>query len=104
MTTTTVRAHTRRGHPVRAHSRRTNDWRIADILQRDLDRVFERIDQQDTTEQLSSANPDCPHPSWYPVRHVDGTRILAYACTDCARTKLIEEARERALAETEERV
>ena len=95
---TTVRAHARRGYQVRAHSRRTNDWRITDVLQRDLDRVFEQIDQQGTTEQLSSANSDCPHPGWYPVRHVDGTRILAYACTDCAATKAAAEARERVLA------
>ena len=99
---TTVRSHTRRGYAVQAHTRRTNDWHIADILQRDLDRVFERIDQQGATEQISSANPDCPHPSWYPVLHIDGTRILAYACTDCAATKAAQEARERVLAEGEE--
>ena len=98
---TTVRTHTRRGYQVRAHTRHTSGLHIADILQRDLDRVFERIDQQGATEQLSSADPDCPHPSWYPVLHVDGKIILAYCCTDCATTKLIEEARERVLAETE---
>ncbi len=87
MSYTAVRSHTRNGHQVRAHSRRTNDWRITDVLQRDLDRVFERIDQQDTTEQISSANSDCPHPGWYPVRRVDGTSILAYACTDCAASR-----------------
>ena len=77
---TAVRSHTRRGYQVRAHARRTSGRHIADILQRDLDRVFERIDQQGATEQLSSANPDCRHPGWYPVRHVDGKIILAYAC------------------------
>ena len=97
----TVRAHTRRGYQVKAHSRRTNDWRITDVLQRDLDRVYEEINKDRATEQISTANSDCPHPSWYPVRHVDGTRILAYACTDCAATKPAAEARERVLAETE---
>ena len=80
---TTVRSHTRRGYKVRAHSRRTNDWRIADILQRDLDRVFERID----TAPAPSTDGTCSHPDWYPVRHVDGTSILAYACTHCAATR-----------------
>ena len=87
----TVRSHTRRGYQVKAHARHTSGHHIADILQRDLDRVFERIDQQGATEQISSANPDCLHPGWYPVLHVDGTRILAYACTDCAATKPAEE-------------
>ena len=87
MSYTTVRSHTRNGHQVRAHSRHTSGHHIADILQRDLDRVYEQIDQQGATEQLSSANPACPHPGWYPVRHVDGTSILAYACTDCAASR-----------------
>ena len=98
---TAVRSHTRNGHQVRSHTRRTNGLHITDILQRELDRVFERIDQQGATEQISSANPDCPHPDWYPVRHVDGTRILAYACTGCAASRPADEARERALAEGE---
>ena len=103
MSYTTVRTHTRRGYQVRAHTRQTSGRHIADILQRDLDRVFERIDQQGATEQISSANPDCPHPSWYPVRHVDGTRILAYACTDCAASQPpAAEARERVLTEGQE--
>ena len=84
---TAVRTHTRQGYTVRAHSRRTSGRHIADILQRDLGRVFEQIDQRAATEQLSSANPACPHPGWYPVRHVDGTSILAYACTDCAASR-----------------
>ena len=98
---TTVRTHTRRGYQVRAHSRHTSGRHIADVLQRDLDRVFERIDQQGTTERLSSANPDCLHPGWYPVRRLlldtpcEDSPILAYCCTGCAATK----ARERVLAE-----
>ena len=103
----TVRAHARRGYQVRAHARHTSGRHIADILQRDLDRVFERIDQQGATEQISSANPDCPHPAWYPLRRCDpdtpyeDSPVLAYACTGCAATKPAQEARERVLAETE---
>ena len=95
---TTVRSHTRRGYQVRAHSRHTSGHHIADILQRDLYRVFERIDREDFTAPAPSTDGTCSHPDWYPVRHVDGTSILAYACTDCAATK----ARERVLAEGEE--
>ena len=90
---TSVRTHTRRGYQVRAHTRHTSGHHIADILQRDLDRVFERIDQQAATEQLSSAKPDCPHPSWYPVRRLlvdtpyEDSPILAYCCTGCAATR-----------------
>ena len=98
MSYTTVKAHSRRGYQVRAHSRRTSGRHIADILQRDLDRVFERID----TAPAPSTDGTCSHPDLYPVRHVDGTSILAYACTDCASTKPADEARERVLAETEE--
>ena len=94
---TTVRTHTRRGYPVQAHSRRTDNRRIQDVLRRDLDRVFERIDQRGTTEQLSSANPACPHPAWYPVRRLlldtpyEDSPILAYCCTGCAASRLGEE-------------
>ena len=104
---TTVRTHIRRGYPVQTHTRRTSGHHIADILQRDLDRVFERIDQRGTTEQLSSANPGCPHPRWYPVRRLlldtpyEDSPILAYCCTSCAATKAAAEARERMLAEGE---
>ena len=101
MSYTAVRSHTRKGHQVRAHSRRTNDWRITDVLQRDLDRVYEELVQDGATERIVWADPHCQHPGWYPVRHVDGTSILAYACTDCAASQPAEEARERALAETE---
>ena len=99
---TAVRSHTRRGYQVRAHTRRTNDWHIADILQRDLDRVFERIDREDFTAPAPLTDGTCSHPAWYPVRHVDGKIILAYACTDCAATKPAQEARERVLAEGQE--
>ena len=94
---TAVRSHTRRAYQVRSHSRRTNDWRITDVLQRDLDRVFERIDQQGATEQISSANPDCPHPGWRPIRRLlvdtpyEDSPILAYCCTGCAASQPTEE-------------
>ena len=87
MSYTTVRSHTRRGYPVREHSRRTVGRNIADVLTRDLDRVYEELVQDGATERIVWADPHCPHPRWYPVRHVDGTRILAYACTDCAATR-----------------
>ncbi len=96
---TTVGFHTRRGYPVRAHSRQVAGMAVADVLARDLDRVLEQLDQEGATERIVWADPHCPHPSWYPVRHVDGTSILAYGCTDCASTKPADEARERALAE-----
>ena len=104
---TTVRAHTRRGYQVRTHARRTSGHHIADVLQRDLDSVYERIDQQGATEQVSTANPHCPHPGWYPVRRLlldtpyEDSPILAYCCTGCAATKAATETRERVLTETE---
>ena len=83
----TVRVHTQRGSAVMAHSRRTNGQHIADIFQRDLDRVLEQLDREDFTAPAPSTDGTCSHPDWYPVRHVDGTRILAYACTDCAASR-----------------
>ena len=70
---------------------------------RDMYRAYERLDREDV-EPVGpvGGDPACQHPGWYPIPHIDGTHILAYACTDCATTKLIEEARERVLAETEE--
>ena len=87
MSCTTVKSHTRNGHQVRSHTRRTNGSAVADVLARDLDRVYEELVQDGATERIVWADSHCPHPSWYPVRHVDGTRILAYACTDCAATR-----------------
>ena len=84
---TTVRTHMRQGYTVRAHSRHTSGRHIADILQRDLDRVFERIDREDFTAPVPSTDGTCSHPDWYPVRHIDGKIILAYACTDCAASR-----------------
>ncbi len=57
---TEVSSHTRRGHQVRAHSRRTNDRGITDVLQHDMDRVYERIDQRGVEvlrDQLKEAHP-----------------------------------------------
>ena len=92
---TSVRSHTRRGYQVRAHSRRTTDWRIADILQRDLDRVHERLDREDVAPVGPvGGDPACPHPGWYPIRRCtldtpyEDSPILAYCCTGCAARRL----------------
>ena len=105
MSYTTVRSHTRRGYQVRAHSRRTNSSAVAEVLLRDLDRAYERLDRENTAPVGPvGGDPACPHPSWYPVRRLlldtpyEDSPILAYCCTGCAATK---EARERVLAETE---
>ena len=108
MSCTTVRSHTRNGHQVRSHTRRTNGSAVAEVLARDLDRVYEELVQDKATEQISWANPDCPHPSWYPIRRLlldtsyEDSPILAYCCTGCAATKAADGAKERVLAETEE--
>ena len=109
MSCTMVRAHTCRGHQVRAHSRRTNGSAVADVLSRDLDRVYERLDGENTAPVGPvGGDPACQHPGWYPIRRCDSdtpyeeSPILAYCCTDCAATKPAQEARERVLAETEE--
>ena len=93
-----VRSHTRRGYQVRSHTRRTNGSAVADVLARDLDRLYEELVQDGATEQLSSAKPDCPHPSWYPVRRLllntpyEDSPILAYCCTGCAASRLADRA------------
>ena len=110
MSHTTVRSHTRRGYQVREHSRQVSGRVVADVLARDLDRVYEEIDEDRATERIVWSDPDCPHPGWYPVRrHVPDTPyeespILAYCCTDCAATRPVDEARERVLREAEDRV
>ena len=87
----TVRAHARRGYQVRAHTRHTSGRHIADILQRDLDMVFERLDREDVGPV--GADPDCPHPGWYPIRRLlldtsyEDSPILAYCCTGCAASR-----------------
>ena len=43
MSCTTVRSHTRRGHQVWSHTRRTNGSAVTDVLARDLDRVYEEL-------------------------------------------------------------
>ena len=105
---TSVRTHTRRGYAVQAHTRRTSGHHIADILQRDLDRVFERLDSEDVAPAGPvGGDPACPHPGWYPVRRLlidtpyEDSPILAYCCTGCAASGPAQEARERELTETE---
>ena len=78
---TTVRTHMRQGYTVRAHARHTSGRHIADILQRDLDRVFEQIDQQGATEQISSADrlvPDPAAPAGYAIRGQPDTGVLLH--------------------------
>ncbi len=94
MSYTTVRSHTRNGHQVRSHSRRTNNWRIADILQRDLDRVFEELDREYVAPvEPVGGDPACAHPDWYAARRLlldtpyEDSPILAYCCTHCAATR-----------------
>ena len=84
---TAVRSHARRGYQVRDHSRRTVGRNVAEVLARDQDRIYEERDTQGPPKGIVGADPGCPHPAWYPVRHVDGTRILAYCCTHCAATR-----------------
>ena len=110
MSYTTVRTHTRNGHQVRSHTRRTNRSAVAEVLMRDMYRVYEELVQDGATERIVRADPHCPHPGWYPLRRCDpdtpyeDSPVLAYACTGCAATKPAQEARERVLAETEERI
>ena len=78
---TPVRTHTRRGHPVRAHSRRTaNHLTASDILHRDSD-------SGPLAQPRAGAASSCPHPAWYPIKHVDGD-ILAWVCTDCTASRM----------------
>ena len=93
MSCTMVRSHTRNGHQVRSHTRRTNGSAVADVLVRDLDRVYEELVQDGATERIVWADPACQHPGWYPIRRCDSdtpyeeSPILAYACTHCAATR-----------------
>ena len=93
MSCTMVRSHTRNGHQVRSHTRRTNGSAVADVLARDLDRVYEELVQDGATERIAWADPHCPHPGWYPVRRLlldtdyEDSSILAYCCTHCAATR-----------------
>ena len=93
MSCTMVRSHTRNGHQVRAHSRRTGDARIAEILAKDLDRGAQGIDRRGADALSPRPNPACPHPRWYPVRRLlvdtpyEDSPILAYCCTHCAATR-----------------
>ena len=94
MSYTTVRAHTRNGHQVRAHSRRTDGSAVAEVLLRDLDRAYEELAREHVAPMGPvGADPDCPHPGWYPVRRLvldtpyEESPILAYCCTDCAASR-----------------
>ncbi len=111
MSCTTVRTHTRNGYQVRAHTRQTNGSAVAEVLMRDLDRVYEKLDREYVAPvEPVGGDAACQHPGWYPIRRLlvdtpyEDSPILAYACTGCAASRPADEARERALAETEERV
>ena len=91
MSYTTVRAHTRNGHQVRAHSRRTDGNAVADVLLRELDRAYEELDREHVAPVGPvGGDPACPHPGWHAIRQVrldmayEESPILAYACTHCA--------------------
>ena len=90
---TTVRLHARRGYPVREHSRQTVGRNITDVLARDLDRVYQQVNQDGAPERMIGADPDCPHPGWYPIRRhlldvpYEESPILAYCCTGCAASR-----------------
>ena len=96
MSHTTVRSHTRRGYQVREHSRQVAGRVVADVLARDLDRVYEEIDEDRATERIVWSDPNCPHPGWYPVRRLvldtpyEESPILAYCCTGCAASWLVD--------------
>ena len=113
MSCTMVRSHTRRGHQVRSHTRRTNGSAVTDVLARDLDRMYGALDRELADRPPTGpvgGDPACLHPGWYPVRRLlvdtpyEDSPILAYCCTGCAASRPAEEATERALTETEERV
>ena len=94
MSYTAVRSHTRNGHQVRSHTRRTNGSAVADVLMRDMYRAYERLDGENTAPVGPvGGDPACPHPSWYPVRRLlldtpyEDSPILAYCCTGCAATE-----------------
>ena len=97
MSYTMVRSHTRRGYQVREHSRRTVSRSIADVLARDLDRIYEERDTQGPPRGIVGADPSCPHPGWYPVRRLlldtpyEDSPILAHCCTGCAASRPAEE-------------
>ena len=91
---TAVRAHSRRGHQVRAHSRRTNGSAVTDVLSRDLDRVYEELGREYVAPvEPVGGDPACAHPDWYAVRRLlldtpyEDSPILAFCCTDCAATR-----------------
>ena len=90
---TTVREHTRRGYAVRAHSRRTTDSATADVLARDLDRIYDDLGCENASARAVSSlcQEGREHTGWYPVWHIDGDRILAWVCTECAASRLLED-------------
>ena len=105
MSYTTVRSHTRNGHQVRSHTRRTNGSAVAEALMRGMYRAYEELDREYVAPvEPVGGDPACPHPGWHSVRRLlldtpyEDSPILAFCCMGCAATK---EATERVLTETE---
>ena len=71
--TTTVKAHTRRGHAVRAHTRQTQGSAVRDVLTRDRERM----------ETTFRRTPECPHEGRFLVLPDPSDAGNRYRCQDC---------------------
>ena len=61
---------------------------VAVLGMRGLNSITVNVDQIAVVKQArEAAYEPCQHPGWYPIPHIDGTHILAYACADCAATE-----------------
>ena len=107
---TVVRSHTRRGYAVQAHTRRTDNRHIQDVLRRDIEHITNRYQSM----------PVCSHVGQFLAYGETG--VTFFVCQPCQRhigypqmqlwakegrvkreqIEIAEEARERALAEGEE--
>ena len=111
MSYTAVRSHTRRGYPVSAQGRRTAGRHIQDVLRRDKEQINERYRSMRV----------CSHDGQFLAYHETG--VTFFVCQTCQRhigysqmrlwakegrvqreqIEIAEGARERVLAETEEK-
>ena len=107
----TVRAHTRRGHPVQAHTRRTDNRHIQDVLMRGIEQINNRYQSM----------PVCSHVGQFLAYRETG--VTFFVCQTCQRhigysqmrvwakegrvkreqIEIAEETEERVLTEGEER-
>ena len=79
-----VRAHSRGGHQVRAHARRSVDCMAL------FAPVLEPVSAVVSPDGWCGGSPACEHVDSYPIRRltVDGpAEVIAHACTDCAATR-----------------